>query len=37
MPEAITINPQIGESWKKALVDEFGAEYMKELKKKLVE
>lgn len=32
-----TLNPQIEESWKKALAEEFGAEYMKELKKKLVE
>lgn len=37
MPEEITINPQIEESWRKALADEFGAEYMKELKKKLME
>jgi uracil-DNA glycosylase len=32
-----TLNPQIEEGWKKALREEFGAEYMKELKKKLVE
>ena len=32
-----SLNPQIEESWKKVLSDEFGAEYMKELKKKLAE
>src|SRR3989338_458090 len=32
-----TLNPQIEEGWKKALAEEFGAEYMKELKGKLVE
>ena len=32
-----TLNPQLEEGWKKALAEEFGAEYMKELKKKLVE
>lgn len=32
-----TLNPQLEEGWKKALAKEFGAEYMKELKKKLVE
>ena len=32
-----TLNPQMEEGWKKALAEEFGAEYMKELKKKLVE
>ena len=32
-----TLNPKIEEGWKKALAEEFGAEYMKELKKKLVE
>src|SRR3989344_2178472 len=37
MSEKITINPQIEESWKNVLSDEFGAGYMKELKKKLVE
>ena len=37
MSEKITINPQLEESWKNALSDEFGAEYMKELKKKVVE
>lgn len=31
------INPKIEQSWKKALAEEFGADYMKELKKKLVE
>jgi len=30
-----TLNPQFEEGWKKALAEEFGAEYMKELKKKL--
>ncbi|MEK7624116.1 MAG: uracil-DNA glycosylase [Patescibacteria group bacterium] len=37
MSEKITINPKLEESWKNALSDEFGAEYMKELKKKIVE
>ena len=37
MTTKITLNPQIEEGWKKALVEEFGAEYMKELKGKLVE
>ena len=32
-----TLNPLLEEDWKKALAEEFGAEYMKELKKKLVE
>lgn len=32
-----SINPKIEQSWKKALAEEFGAEYMKELKKKLAE
>ena len=32
-----TLNPQMEEGWKKALAEEFGAEYMRELKKKLVE
>ena len=32
-----TLNPQLEEGWKKVLAEEFGAEYMKELKKKLVE
>ena len=31
------LNPQLEEGWKKALAEEFGAEYMKGLKKKLVE
>lgn len=31
------LSPQIEESWKKVLSEEFGAEYMKELKKKLAE
>lgn len=31
------LNPQTEEAWKKVLAEEFGAEYMKELKKKLVE
>ena len=31
------LNPQLEEGWKKALAEEFGAEYMRELKKKLVE
>lgn len=37
MPTKTTLNPQLEEGWKKALAEEFGAEYMKELKKKLVE
>ena len=37
MTTETTLNPQIEEGWKKALRDEFGAEYMKELKKKLAE
>ena len=37
MTTETTLNPQIEESWKKALAEEFGAEYMKELKKKLAE
>ena len=32
-----TLNHQLEEGWKKALAEEFGAEYMKELKKKLME
>lgn len=32
-----TLNPQMEASWKNALAEEFSAEYMKELKKKLVE
>ena len=32
-----TLNPQMEEGWKKAMAEEFGAEYMKELKKKMVE
>ena len=31
------LNPQLEKGWKNALAEEFGAEYMKELKKKLVE
>ena len=31
------LNPQLEKGWKKALMKDFGAEYMKELKKKLVE
>ena len=30
-----TFNPQMKEGWKKALAEEFSAEYMKELKKKV--
>ena len=37
MIKETTLNPQIEEGWKKALAEEFGAEYMKELKKKLTE
>ena len=37
MTTETTLNPQIEEGWKKALMEEFGAEYMKELKKKLEE
>ena len=37
MTAETTLNPQIEEGWKKALAEEFGAEYMKELKGKLVE
>ena len=37
MTTETTLNPQIEEGWKKALTEEFGAEYMKELKKKLTE
>jgi len=37
MTNETTLNPQIEEGWKKALREEFGAEYMKELKKKLEE
>lgn len=32
-----TLNPQLEEGWKKVLAEEFGTEYMKELKKKLAE
>lgn len=32
-----TLNPQLEEGWKKALVEEFGGEYIRKLKKKLVE
>ena len=35
MAAKTTLNPQLEEGWKKALAEEFGAEYMKELKKKL--
>src|SRR3989344_5873894 len=35
MTTEIALNPQMEEGWKKALAEEFGAEYMKELKKKL--
>ena len=31
------LNPQLEEGWKKVLAEEFGTEYMKELKKKLAE
>ncbi len=37
MTTGTTLNPQLEEGWKKALSEEFGAEYMKELKKKLAE
>jgi len=37
MTAETTLNPQIEEGWKKALMEEFGAENMKELKGKLVE
>ena len=37
MTTETTLNPQIEGGWKKALMEEFGAEYMKELKGKLVE
>ena len=37
MTTKTTLNPQMEEGWKKALAEEFGAEYMKGLKKKLVE
>ena len=37
MTTETTLNPQLEEGWKKALAEEFGAEYMRELKKKLVE
>lgn len=37
MKEEVTISPKIEESWKKVLAEEFGAGYMKSLKKKLVE
>ena len=37
MTTEIALNPQIEEGWKKALAEEFGAEYMRELKKKLAE
>lgn len=37
MVNQTTLNPQLEDGWKKALVEEFGAEYIKELKKKLVE
>ena len=37
MTNETTLNPQIEEGWKKALREDFGAEYMKELKKKLEE
>ena len=37
MTTETTLNPQIEEGWKKVLMEEFGAEYMKELKKKLAE
>ena len=37
MTTETALNPQIEEGWKKALAEEFGAEYMKELKKKLTE
>lgn len=37
MVNQTTLNPQLENGWKKALAEEFSAEYMKELKKKLVE
>lgn len=37
MSDPIATNPQMEEGWRNALAEEFGAEYMKELKKKLVE
>jgi len=37
MTTETALNPQIEEGWKKVLAEEFGAEYMKELKKKLAE
>ena len=37
MTNETTLNPKLEEGWKKALAEEFGAEYMRELKKKLVE
>ncbi len=37
MVNQTTLNPQLEDGWKKALAEEFGAEYIKELKKKLVE
>jgi len=37
MTTETTLDPQIEEGWKKALAEDFGAEYMKELKKKLAE
>ena len=37
MTTETALNPQIEEGWKKVLAEEFGAEYMKELKKKLKE
>ncbi|PIT96651.1 uracil-DNA glycosylase [Candidatus Campbellbacteria bacterium CG10_big_fil_rev_8_21_14_0_10_35_52] len=37
MTTKTTLNPQIEEGWKKVLIEEFSAEYMKELKKKLAE
>ena len=37
MTTETTLNPQLEEGWKNALAEEFGAEYMKGLKKKLVE
>jgi len=35
MSDPITINPKLEEGWKDTLAEEFGAGYMKELKKKL--
>lgn len=35
--DEITVSPKIEESWKKVLAEEFEGEYMKELKKKLVD